>query len=179
MVYLIIIEKTGTGYSACAPDLPGCIANSSNVVEARRLMREGIEFHIEGLRLEGYPVPLPSSEALFFAVADTGKVSGETVVETLYDIKTFAARMGVSPCGPDVITAERHPAEGAKEVIVKEKQGYLGKDWQGEGREAPRGSRPGSPAAKGQSVPRALFQQGESGTHRLLPVRCSGPSARN
>jgi predicted RNase H-like HicB family nuclease len=97
MDYLIIIEKTGTGYSAYAPDLPGCIATASTVAEVRRLMREGIEFHIKGLRLEGYPVPLPSSEALFFTVADTGEVSGETVVETLYDIKTFAARMGVSP----------------------------------------------------------------------------------
>lgn len=97
MDYLIVIEKTTTGYSGYAPDLPGCIATGKTADDVRRLMHEGIEFHIEGLRLEGFPVPPPSSEALFFAVSNSGVVEGETVAETLYDIKTFAARVGVSP----------------------------------------------------------------------------------
>ncbi len=96
MEYLIIIEKSATGFSGFAPDLPGCIATSTNADEVRRLMREGIEFHIEGLRLRGCPVPPPSSEAFFFAVSESGEVQGETLAETLFDIKAVAAKIGVS-----------------------------------------------------------------------------------
>ncbi|PKL10087.1 MAG: hypothetical protein CVV51_00505 [Spirochaetae bacterium HGW-Spirochaetae-7] len=97
MEYLIIIEKTATGYSGYAPDLPGCVATGFTTDEVRSLMREGIQFHIEGLRLGGFTVPPPSSEAVFFSVSDTGEIQGEVVAETLYDIKSFAARAGVSP----------------------------------------------------------------------------------
>lgn len=69
MEYLIITEKTATGYSGYAPDLPGCIASGASASEVRSLMREGIEFHLEGLRLGGFPVPPPSSEAVFFPVS--------------------------------------------------------------------------------------------------------------
>jgi len=97
MDYLVVIEKTDTGFSGYAPDLPGCIATGKTADEVRHLMRDGIEFHIEGLRLTGCHVPAPSAEALFFAVSDTGEVKNETIAETLYDIRSVAARVGVSP----------------------------------------------------------------------------------
>jgi predicted RNase H-like HicB family nuclease len=97
MQYLVIIEKTVTGYSGYSPDLPGCVASGVSAGEVRNLMREGIEFHIEGLRLGGFPVPPPSSEAVFFTVSDSGEIQSEIVAETLYDIKTFATKAGVSP----------------------------------------------------------------------------------
>jgi predicted RNase H-like HicB family nuclease len=50
MKYLVIYEKTGTGYSAYAPDLPGCITTGSSLEETESLMREAIEFHIESMR---------------------------------------------------------------------------------------------------------------------------------
>jgi hypothetical protein len=42
--YLIIFEKTGTGFSAYVPDLPGCIATgkTKNIVEKNILYRYGI-----------------------------------------------------------------------------------------------------------------------------------------
>jgi predicted RNase H-like HicB family nuclease len=55
MDYLVIIEETNTGFSAYAPDLPGCIATGKTLDATRKRMREAVEFHIEGLRLEALP----------------------------------------------------------------------------------------------------------------------------
>jgi predicted RNase H-like HicB family nuclease len=67
--YLIVIEKTGTGYSAYSPDLPGCVASGPTSEVTQDEMKEAIEFHIEGLRLNGYEVPKPSSLASYCEVA--------------------------------------------------------------------------------------------------------------
>ena len=69
MRYLIVLEKTGTGYSAYSPDLPGCIATGGDRDEAEREMREAIEFHIEGLRAAGEPVPVPQSYSSYVEVS--------------------------------------------------------------------------------------------------------------
>ena len=53
MKYAIVIEKTPNNYAAYAPDLPGCVATADTRKEVIRLMREGIPFHIEGLREGG------------------------------------------------------------------------------------------------------------------------------
>jgi predicted RNase H-like HicB family nuclease len=45
------------------PDLPGCIAAADTREEVLQLIREGIAFHIEGLREQGLPVPPSSSES--------------------------------------------------------------------------------------------------------------------
>lgn len=69
MKYLVIIEPTATGYSAYSPDLPGCVSTGATREAVERNMREAIEFHLEGLRLEGYPVPEPASESAYVEVA--------------------------------------------------------------------------------------------------------------
>ena len=69
MRYTIILEKTDTGYSAYAPDLPGCIAAGDSYDETVQLMREAIEFHLEGMRLNGEAVPDPASVAETVEVA--------------------------------------------------------------------------------------------------------------
>ncbi len=61
MRYAIIIEKGPTSYGAYVPDLPGCAAAGETLTEVRQLIAEAVEFHIEGLRLAGEPVPEPSS----------------------------------------------------------------------------------------------------------------------
>lgn len=55
--FLIVIEETGTGYSAYSPDLPGCASTGRTRDEVERNMREAIAFHLEGLRLEGLAAP--------------------------------------------------------------------------------------------------------------------------
>jgi predicted RNase H-like HicB family nuclease len=58
--YAVFFEPTATGYSAHVPDLPGCVATGQTLEGTRELIREAIEFHIEGMRLSGETVPLPT-----------------------------------------------------------------------------------------------------------------------
>ena len=67
MQYLVIVEQGPASFGAYVPDLPGCIATGESRDEVLQLIREAIEFHIEGLREDGYPIPQPSS---FSAVVD-------------------------------------------------------------------------------------------------------------
>ena len=69
MKYLIVLEETETGFSAYSPDLPGCVSTGATVEETEKNMREAIEFHIEGLREEGYEIPHPSSKSTYVEVA--------------------------------------------------------------------------------------------------------------
>lgn len=69
MKYLIIIEPTETGYSAYSPDLPGCISTGATRAEVERNMQEAMAFHLEGMKLEGLPIPEPSSDSTFVEVA--------------------------------------------------------------------------------------------------------------
>jgi predicted RNase H-like HicB family nuclease len=66
--YLIIIEKTGTGYSSYSPDLPGCVSTGVTREDVERNMQEAIEFHLDGLREEGYPIPVPASSSAYVNV---------------------------------------------------------------------------------------------------------------
>lgn len=56
-----MIEKGKSNFSAYVPDLPGCVAVGDTVEETEREIQEAIEFHLEGLRADGLPVPEPSS----------------------------------------------------------------------------------------------------------------------
>jgi predicted RNase H-like HicB family nuclease len=69
MQYLVVIEKGETSFGAYVPDLPGCIAAADSEAEVRCLIKEAIEFHIDGLREDGQPVPPPSSSS---ALVDVG-----------------------------------------------------------------------------------------------------------
>ena len=68
MSYLIVIEKTRTGFSAYSPDLPGCAATGSTRKEVEERMGEAIEFHIEGMRQEGCAVPPPGAYSTYVEV---------------------------------------------------------------------------------------------------------------
>lgn len=59
--YTVVIEKGPESYGAYVPDLPGCVAVGDTEDEALALIQEAIEFHIEGLKLEGYDIPPPTS----------------------------------------------------------------------------------------------------------------------
>jgi predicted RNase H-like HicB family nuclease len=68
MKYLIIIEPTGTGFSSYSPDLPGCVSTGATRDECEANMREAIDFHLDGLREEGEPIPQPTTSAAFVDV---------------------------------------------------------------------------------------------------------------
>jgi predicted RNase H-like HicB family nuclease len=61
MTFLVVYEKGRSNWGAYAPDLPGYGAVADTLEELRELVREGIPFHIEGLRLAGEPVPEPAA----------------------------------------------------------------------------------------------------------------------
>ncbi len=61
MQYLVIVEKGPSSYGAHVPDLPGCIAVGETKDEVLTLIREAIEFHLDGMKQDGEPIPPPSS----------------------------------------------------------------------------------------------------------------------
>jgi len=63
--YLIVIEKTASGFSAYSSDLPGCVSTGHSREEVEKNMREAIAFHLDGLREEGQPVPEPESYSAY------------------------------------------------------------------------------------------------------------------
>ena len=68
MRYLVVIEEGPTSFGAYVPDLPGCIAAGESHQEALQLIKEAIEFHIEGLKEEGQFIPMPHSASTFVEV---------------------------------------------------------------------------------------------------------------
>lgn len=66
--YLIVIEETGTGYSAYSPDLDGCVSTGRTREEVEKNMQEAIAFHLDGLRPEGMDVPAPHTYSTYIEV---------------------------------------------------------------------------------------------------------------
>jgi predicted RNase H-like HicB family nuclease len=69
MRYAIVIENAGGNYSAYVPDLPGCIATGDTLAATEQAIRDAIEFHLDGLREDGTPIPPPSSHVEYVEVA--------------------------------------------------------------------------------------------------------------
>ena len=63
MQYLVVIETGPTSFGAYVPDLPGCVAVGATREEVTKLIHEAIEFHIEGMKEDGLPIPSPSSSS--------------------------------------------------------------------------------------------------------------------
>jgi predicted RNase H-like HicB family nuclease len=61
MQYLVVIEQGPNSFGAYVPDLPGCVAVGQTREEVTTLIHEAIEFHIEGIKLDGQQIPQPSS----------------------------------------------------------------------------------------------------------------------
>ena len=68
MKYAVIVEEGENSFGAYVPDLPGCVAAAETKEEVLELIQEAIEFHIEGLREDGQPIPEPSSSIEYVEV---------------------------------------------------------------------------------------------------------------
>ena len=64
MHYVIVIEKTETGYSAYVPDLQGCVSVGDTREEIENNIQEAILFHLEGMNDDGLEIPIPKTEAM-------------------------------------------------------------------------------------------------------------------
>lgn len=69
MRYAIVIEKAEGNFSAYVPDLPGCVATGGTIEEVEFQIREAIEFHLEGMREDGTPIPPPASRIEYVDIA--------------------------------------------------------------------------------------------------------------
>ena len=68
MRFAVVIEKTGTGYSAYVPDLPGCVSVGGSREEMDRNIREAIELYLDELRMQGTSIPEATTDAEYIAV---------------------------------------------------------------------------------------------------------------
>jgi predicted RNase H-like HicB family nuclease len=68
MRYAVVVEKAENNFSAYVPDLPGCIAAAESQEEVLELIREAIDFHLEGMREAGEEIPQPSTIAEYVDV---------------------------------------------------------------------------------------------------------------
>ena len=84
MKYVAIIGKTGNGYAAHLPDLPGCIAAADTFEETRNLIEEVANFHVEGMLEDGETIPEPRSTA----------IEVEVTIPTLYTAQQAAVETG-------------------------------------------------------------------------------------
>lgn len=68
MRYMIVMERSRSGYGAHVPDLPGCIAAGETREETLELIQEAIEMHLESLREQGAPIPEPAATSEYVEV---------------------------------------------------------------------------------------------------------------
>lgn len=61
--YLVVYEKTKSGYSAYVPDMPGVIATGKTKSTTGKNIYEAIQFHIEGLKEENIRIPKAEAES--------------------------------------------------------------------------------------------------------------------
>ena len=67
--YAIVIEQTGTGFSAYSPDVPGCAAVGDTEEETRQNFRDALTEHFHAMREVGEPIPEPHSSVDYVEVA--------------------------------------------------------------------------------------------------------------
>ncbi|MFH0816832.1 MAG: type II toxin-antitoxin system HicB family antitoxin [Methanobacteriota archaeon] len=71
--FLIVIEKSETGYSAYSPDLPGCVATGRTEREAEERMYGAIEMHVKGMLEDDVPVPKSTATSAYAIVSKPSK----------------------------------------------------------------------------------------------------------
>ena len=69
MKYTVIYEKTATGYSGYAPDLPGCIATGRTIELTKKRMEKALEMHLAAMHADGDSIPEPTTIADYVDVA--------------------------------------------------------------------------------------------------------------
>ena len=94
--YLISIEKQENNYSAYCPDADGCIATGETPDKARKNFLEALEFHFEGLKEDGLPIPKASSIFAFTSDDCTGVLNVRTKKSTHLKLIKIAESENVS-----------------------------------------------------------------------------------
>ena len=80
--YLVYLRRTGTGFSADVPDLPGCVAAAGSLRSAKKLIAEAIGWHIDLMKQSGDKIPKPS-RAVEFSIDEDSQEDFCTWVEVI------------------------------------------------------------------------------------------------
>ena len=67
--YPVVIEQTGTGFSAYSPDVAGCAAVGDTEEEARRNFQDALSAHFQAMREVGEPIPEPHTSVDYVEIA--------------------------------------------------------------------------------------------------------------
>ena len=68
MKYLVVIEKSKTGYGAYVPDLPGLGVTGKTRAIVKRLIKEAIYLHLEDIDMHEKKSIVPTTEAMVVTV---------------------------------------------------------------------------------------------------------------
>lgn len=83
--YLIVLEKSDTGFSAYSPDVLGCIATGQNLEETRTNMQSAIAFHLQEIIRDHEQVPQPRGIDSYLMALDSSE--GEDFFLTYIDVQ--------------------------------------------------------------------------------------------
>jgi predicted RNase H-like HicB family nuclease len=95
-IYLIVIGRTATGYSAHCPDVPGCAAVGKTVEEVVANMKTALEFHFEGMAEDGEAIPKPSGVDSYREVMKDLDLDRYFLAHVQIDTSRFVAPVGHS-----------------------------------------------------------------------------------
>jgi len=68
MKYAVVTESATKNFVAYVPDLPGCVAIGRSLGEVERNIRGAIAMHLDGLRDDNVPIPIPQTATMLVEV---------------------------------------------------------------------------------------------------------------
>ena len=89
-IYLIVIGRTATGYSAHCPDVLGCAAVGKTIEQVVANMKKALELHFEGMVEDGDPVPKPGGVDSYRDVMMDLDLEQYVLAHVQIDINRFA-----------------------------------------------------------------------------------------
>lgn len=84
MKYVVVFEKAPENWCAFVPDLPGCVAAADTFEATKEMIREAIEFHIEGYVEDDEAIP--AHTCVDAAVVDVNVPEGARFAEPDYPL---------------------------------------------------------------------------------------------
>jgi predicted RNase H-like HicB family nuclease len=89
--YLIVLEKSDTGFSAYSPDVLGCIATGQDLEETRANMQSAIAFHLREMIKDYEQVPQPRGIDSYLMALDSSE--GEDFFLTYIDVQAVSPNL--------------------------------------------------------------------------------------
>jgi len=89
--YLIVLEKSNTGFSAYSPDVLGCVATGQNLEEAKANMQSAIAFHFKGIINDNEQIPEPKGIDSYLMALDSSE--GEDFFLTYIDAQIVSPNL--------------------------------------------------------------------------------------